>query len=158
VTESARAHVVLVPVDFSEHSRTALRRAMHMARMLGHDVALLHVIDTTSFLDKTKEAGAVATALRDEARKQLAALAAEADPERRTIKITEVLEGRPWTVILHVAESLSPQLIVVGKRGEGPVSIGVGSVAERVVRSATCDVLVVREREAPAPDPVPREE
>lgn len=132
-------HSILVPVDFSEHSRAALRRACAVAQMLGDDVALLHVMDTGRAPEAASEARL------EETRLQLRALAAEADPAGASIKIVEVLEGRPGQVVLRVAESVSPRLIVMGKRGDGPSSVGCGSVAERVVRGASCDVLVVRD-------------
>jgi nucleotide-binding universal stress UspA family protein len=132
-------HTILVPVDFSEHSKAAMRRALHLSRILDHDLALLHVVDASRPRAGTVEA----------ARERLLALAAEADPERTCVKIVSVLEGRPHDVILHVANTISPQMIVMGKRGDG--SIGMGSVAERIVRGASCDVLVVRDLEPPAP-------
>lgn len=147
-------HLILVPIDFSKHSTAALRRAIHLARLLDHDVALLHVVDTSSIVPRgrgaqaTVELGHFTTRIREDAKAHLATLAAEADPEKRTIKIQDVIEGRPWQVILSVAASIQPQIIVMGKRGEGPEQVGTGSVAERVVRGASCDVLVVRESAA----------
>jgi nucleotide-binding universal stress UspA family protein len=128
-----------VPVDFSPASRRALARALDVARLHGQEVALLHVVDTDAFLAARAD---MAATLSEDARKRLDALAREADPERTFVKIVDVREGRPWRVILGVAESIAPELIVVGKRGAGPHEMG--SVSERVVRGAPCDVLVVR--------------
>jgi len=155
--------LVLIPVDFSEHSRAALRRGLHLARLLDHDVALIHVVDTTSFVphgrgaEATLEVGHFTTKLREDAKKRLQTLASEADPEMRTIRVLDVIEGRPWKVILSVAARTTPELIVLGKRGGDAPEMGLGSVAERVVRGASCDVLVVREQPDAGPKPVGQE-
>jgi universal stress protein A len=127
--------VILVALDFSPHSDVALRRAIHVARILGDEVALLHVID-----EREPSPRDVA---RDVAKEALARMASRADPDGRVIRVKDVIEGRPAHVILSVAQAVQARTIVVGKRGEG-VHQGLGSVAERVVRGATCDVLVVR--------------
>lgn len=163
MTETTPRHKILVPVDFSDHSMAALRRATFLARVMDCDLALLHVVDTTSIVPVQQgpqgvlELGHLTSRLRDAAREKLRGVAREADPDGRVIKIVDVVEGRPWQVILHLASSVLPQLIVMGKRGHAPAGSGMGSVAERVVRNARCDVLVVRESEAPLPKAVGEE-
>lgn len=129
-----RRKLILVPVDFSGHSRAALGRALDLARLEDCDVAVVHAIDRES-LPSSAESVA-------EARRRVDALVAAADPERRRIKIVDVIEGRPWTVINHLATASEAHLLVVGKRPGADV--GLGSVSERVVRGAPCDVLIVR--------------
>jgi nucleotide-binding universal stress UspA family protein len=61
--------------------------------------------------------------------------------------------------IVDYAKTLNADLIVMGTHGRGPVShLFIGSVAERVVRTAPCPVLTVRhpEREFVAPDALER--
>lgn len=58
---------------------------------------------------------------------------------------TEVRFGNPAEEILHFAESVPTDLIVVGSRGIGAVArFLLGSVAERVARHAVCPVLLAR--------------
>ena len=53
--------------------------------------------------------------------------------------------GNPAAEIIHAAERSGADLIVVGQRGRSAISRFIeGSVSDRVVRHATCDVLVVR--------------
>ena len=53
--------------------------------------------------------------------------------------------GNPAAEVLGAAEERGADLIVIGKRGRSAIARFVdGSVADRVVRHATCDVLVVR--------------
>jgi nucleotide-binding universal stress UspA family protein len=53
--------------------------------------------------------------------------------------------GNPAAEIISAAESRHVDLIVIGRQGMSAVrQFLLGSVADRVVRDATCDVLVVR--------------
>jgi mono/diheme cytochrome c family protein len=57
-----------------------------------------------------------------------------------------VLFGRPASAIVEAAETNNADLIVMGTRGHGAVMhLMMGNVAERVVRTAACPVLTVRE-------------
>jgi nucleotide-binding universal stress UspA family protein len=56
-----------------------------------------------------------------------------------------VLDGSPAAAIAQTAEDLGAELVVVGTRGRtGLARLALGSVAERVIRSVGCSVLVVR--------------
>ena len=59
---------------------------------------------------------------------------------------TEVLSGRPASAIVEAAGTIHADLIVMGTHGHGPMMHALmGNVAERVVRTAACPVLTVRE-------------
>jgi nucleotide-binding universal stress UspA family protein len=56
-----------------------------------------------------------------------------------------VLDGAPAATIVATAEELGAELIVVGTHGHtGLARLALGSVAESVLRNATCSVLAVR--------------
>jgi nucleotide-binding universal stress UspA family protein len=147
---------ILVPTDFSECSREALRRGVELARRLGGEVVLVHAVDTSPLFTAPEpfamgpapivDAVAIAAKIRAGAAEALGAVAAEAGVAR-----TEVLEGAPAASIVERARGLPADLVVLGTHGRSGVSrLFLGSVAERVVRLAPCDVLVVRAREAGA--------
>lgn len=143
-----RTKVVLVGVDFSATARHALAWALDYALHTDASVHTLHVIDrrwspadlsadphTVQREVAASEAAAAAElrALTDEARGRLGALH------------EHVGYGRPADEIVRVARELGADLIVIGSHGVDPVAhLFVGSVAERVVRNATCPVTVVR--------------
>jgi universal stress protein A len=52
--------------------------------------------------------------------------------------------GRPETEILHIAEEIGADLIVVGSHGRHGLSLLMGSTANGVLHGARCDVLAVR--------------
>ena len=64
---------------------------------------------------------------------------------------TMVKQGIPWHCIVELATQLGCDLIVMGTQGRTGLKYALlGSVAEKVVRHASCSVLVVRDRAGPA--------
>jgi nucleotide-binding universal stress UspA family protein len=139
---------VFVPVDFSQGSRVALERALELGRALGADVRVVHIVDTSALLvtgvDAYIDIHGLANQLREGAKRELAALVDAVDPARERIRGVDVIEGRPVQAIVDVARERHARMIVMGTHGRtGIQRLVLGSVAERVVRLAPCDVLVV---------------
>jgi nucleotide-binding universal stress UspA family protein len=151
--EMSERRRILVPTDFEEPARAALGRALELAPALGAKISILHALDLSTLMAATTQPdvylGSVATAVRDHTDAALAGLVKSADPERRLIAEARVCEGRPETLILEAARKERPILIVMGTHGRTGFSrLFLGSVAERVVRLASCDVLVVHGKDA----------
>ncbi|MCA1668649.1 MAG: universal stress protein [Thermomicrobia bacterium] len=63
---------------------------------------------------------------------------------------TMIRSGSPADEIVHTAETIGANLIVLGSRGHGEMrSVLLGSVSERVLHHAHCPVLIVRPTKAP---------
>jgi universal stress protein A len=140
--------LILVASDFSECSRAALARGIRLARGIGGTVLLLHVVDTSgltmSAVEQYVDVVEIAARMRASAEVELREVAAVADPERQVVLRVEVTEGRPAASIVEHARAEKADTIVVGTHGRTGLSrLVIGSVAERVVRLAPCDVLVV---------------
>jgi mono/diheme cytochrome c family protein len=81
--------------------------------------------------------------LGEEAERELAKIAAS---QQGLPVTTEVLFGSPAGAIVEAADTNNADLIVMGTHGHGAVMhLMMGNVAERVVRTAVCPVLTVRE-------------
>ncbi len=140
---------ILVPVDFSECSRKALRYAIPFAKQFGASLTLLFV---TQINYAVGEFGMVDSPLlevqvREAAEQSLDKLMAEeignAVPASRAMRI-----GRPATEIAAAAKELDADLIIISTHGHtGLKHVFLGSVTENVARVAPCPVLVVREEE-----------
>jgi universal stress protein A len=141
---------ILCPVDFSEHSQRAVRFAALLARSFGSQITLLHVNDPVLV---ATSAIVFAERAEDETRAELNRLLDEALADgRHHVRDVTILvaEGDPSEQIATVAEEHGIDLIVMGTHGRGPIMhMVLGSVAERVVRTAPCPVLTVREPRAP---------
>ena len=139
---------ILVPLDFSSNSALALDYAYALAQKFGADLHLVHVCEVPSMMTASMDAYAIAYTdwsqrLGDEAERELTKLL----PALARVKVsTEVLFGTPARAIVTAAGTNGADLIVMGTHGHGAVMhMVMGNVAERVVRTASCPVLTVRE-------------
>jgi nucleotide-binding universal stress UspA family protein len=149
---------ILVATDFSEPSEVALAYGRDLARSYESTLHVLHVVEDVN-LRYGPEVGIVTAEVQNdlEARARRDLDARITDDDRRTLKIVPCVESRLSVPggITDYAQQHTIDLIIVGTHGRGPVKkFFVGSVAERVVRTAPCPVLTVRqhEREFIAPD------
>jgi len=140
---------VLVPIDFSEASHKALSYASVFAEQCGAEITLLHVVELPAYPElgyahvPMKEAEQKKSALET---LQLAPLAL--GENARLIKSTLIRVGNPAQEILEEARRGSSDLVVISTHGHGRLRhLLLGSTTERVVRHASCPVLVVREQE-----------
>lgn len=136
-------HCILVPVDFSERSLTAVRHALSLAQRYDAQLVLLHVVQEFSG-DMLVDTAQTHRAIRAAAHERLTRLA---DSTQKVWPRTsrELRSGHPVTTILSMVRRTNANLIVMGTHGRtGLKRAFIGSVAERVVRLATCSVLVVR--------------
>ena len=140
---------ILVPIDFSECSERALDYAVALAAKLDAKVHVLNVISIPALT--VPEAGSMIapTVLESAIRENQAALDKLADARRSKAAIAETLlrTGDARDEILHVAETIRADLIVMGTHGRRGITRALlGSVAELVVRTAPCPVLTIRAR------------
>jgi nucleotide-binding universal stress UspA family protein len=144
-------HTIVVAVDFSDTSADTIGAALEVARGQQDRVHLVHVVADVFRSMGITEAPTVdwAEVQRkwiDQARSQLIDLAtgSKLDPRRVT---TAVEVGSPAAEILRYAENHAAQVIVLGSHGHGLVKrFMLGSVADRVLRQATCPVMLVPHR------------
>lgn len=140
---------ILVPIDFSECSKKALRYAVPLAQQFGASVSLLYVIPANY---PVGEFGMIDFAyfekeMRTSGEKQLAELV-QTEVGSKVPSSTRVRVGRPVAQVLAHAQEEGVDLIVVSTHGHtGLRHVLLGSVAENIVRYSPCPVLVVREHE-----------
>lgn len=142
----SNATKILCPVDFSKGSEQAVAKAQELAKALSAEVELLHAyqlpvlalpdsaitVSPTYVAELTDRAQAALKKYRDEL--SIAGVHAH----------TKLLEGNPAQVITDRAAEINAAMIVMGTHGRGGFRrFLLGSVAERVVRTATVPVLSV---------------
>jgi nucleotide-binding universal stress UspA family protein len=153
-----RIQHLLCCTDLTPASEPAWAEARLLARLLGADIRLLHVvpllvIPAEVYVPPSVYDDWVDTADR-EAQDRLARLRdSEADPTTKVL--TRVETGPAAEGILREARSSETDLIVMGTHGRtGLPLVALGSVADRIVRLAPCPVVTVRARPgAPAGAP-----
>jgi nucleotide-binding universal stress UspA family protein len=139
---------IVCPIDFSDASKAALETAAELSKRYGAMVALFHAYPVPgytfpdgSFVASSKMMDELST----QAQKHLEEWKAIA--EGLGIKHVEAATaiGEPAHEILEFCKAQQADLVVIGTHGRtGLQHALMGSVAERVVRRATCPVLTVR--------------
>ena len=144
---------ILVATDFGEASAAALNYGRALARAFGAHVTVLHVVDdvvASSFAVEgyVPNLFELQRVVDEAAHKQLEALLNKED-RLELGAVAEVRKGRSAAdTIVKYAEDLNADVIIMGTHGRGAMQhLLMGSVAERVVRTAPCPVLTVKHPE-----------
>jgi nucleotide-binding universal stress UspA family protein len=139
---------ILCPIDFSDASRAALEAAAAVAKRYGAKVSLFHAypVPGYTFPDGSYVASSkMLEELSEQAQRHLEEWKAIA--EGLGIAQVEIATaiGEPSHEILAFAKAQKADLVVLGTHGRTGIQHALmGSVAERVVRRASCPVLTVR--------------
>lgn len=142
---------ILVATDFGDASAAALAYGRELARTFDATLHVLHVADDVYMrLGGDAYVGVLPELQKDieaSANRQLDDLLVSNDA-RPVVKRAVVTSAATAVAIVQYARDLGIDLIIVGTRGRGAMAhLLMGSVAERVVRTANCPVLTVRHPE-----------
>lgn len=141
---------ILAPTDFSADSEKACDAAIELAKLYGASVVVLHAYHVSVPMTTSAFGGAytMPEGFFDDIRSEAKARVEQAAKDLATdgVDVRGVAVGDPASLaIISFAESLPADLIVMGTRGiSGLKHVLLGSVAERVVRSAPCPVMTVK--------------
>ena len=135
---------ILVPTDGSEFAKKAQQHALFLAKVSGAEIIAVSVTEN-NFVnglpldDEIHQLNQILNERSEENLKEFDKLNVD------DLKITHVIrEGSPAKVILEVAKEENVDLIVMGSSGKsGFDRFIMGSVADKVVNSAKCAVVVV---------------
>ncbi len=156
---------ILSPVDFSDSSARALKYAKCLATRVGARLTVIHVANPKQLEESLSGLDAIerlagALSLPPNSRSYLPSIYQQPEAERsiharmqslldsangaQINAETALVQGYPSQEIVKFASENQVDLIVMGTHGRGPVGhLLLGSVAENVVRRATCPVLTV---------------
>jgi nucleotide-binding universal stress UspA family protein len=143
---------ILIAVDASEPALAALAAGVEMANETGAAMAVIHVADTVHpWQGELNELGmAPLSKIRRQGQLLLNRILADQPGTENCQKILR--DGQPASEILETASDWKADLIVIGSQGHGHFEQFVlGSVANAVVRGASCPVMLVRPEAVIAP-------
>lgn len=134
---------IVVATDLQGHSEAALEYARRLAGAYGSRIVLAHGTDPLEFAALDSVPGKVRRGLTEQARAALDEMSA--DLLREGIHShSEIRQGAVVEMLLGVVRQYDANLLVVGTRGHhGAGPVAVGSIAEELVRKASCPVLAV---------------
>ena len=130
---------LLAPTDFSELSAEGVRYACKLAKDVGAQVIVLNVV----ILDESNVVGKGEIAAHE---KRLSEFTGKIVGRRADdLKIREiVVTGQAYAAIVDCAEKERADLIVMSSHGRSGLSrMLIGSVTDKLLRGASCPVLVV---------------
>lgn len=139
---------ILVPIDFSEHSKNALKYAVPFAKQFGAEILLLYVVEPTIY-PADFSFGQVGfpnmeAEMYSRGSEELKKLAEKEIQDIVNWRI-RVNTGKAFAEIVKVAAEENADLIIIATHGHtGVEHIIFGSTAEKVVRKASCPVLSIR--------------
>lgn len=153
--KKAAGKIILVPVDFSEHSAAALEHAAKLAEILPAALIALHVVH-----DPGEMPGYYSQLIKDMRFDRIQDVAAkafaefmskvvESVPEQPLLKDASQLMviGLPVTRILEVVEELKPFMVVMGSQGRtGLEHLIMGSKAAQLIQLCPVPVTIVKSR------------
>jgi nucleotide-binding universal stress UspA family protein len=139
---------ILVGIDFSECSRSALLHALRIGRAWGAAVNAVHVVDAPDPLASGDPT--LGGARREVLRQRVADAHAQWTATEATLHGAsgvpfEVLTGSRLAAIRRALEQHAAGLLVLGAHGETPPNVGLGTLASACIRGVATDVLVVRD-------------
>ena len=144
---------ILVPVDFSSHSKAALLKACELAECTGDPLLVLHVVHDPAEMPgyygqvtKKKKLLRIQDLARESFDEFMKTAAAE-NPDVKKLKKAEdmLVLGLPVSRIIEVAKKRNASMVVMGSQGRtGLKHVLLGSKAEQVVRMCPVPVLIVK--------------
>jgi universal stress protein A len=139
---------ISAPTDFSDYSKEAISYALELAQTFGAKLSLQHVVELPPYSIEGLVPPTLGGDLLDDLERQASADLAQVLPQAQNAQIEvtrSVVIGSPFRKIIETAEAEHVDLIVMATHGRTGLShLMVGSVAERVVRTAPCPVLTIR--------------
>ncbi|WP_327053434.1 universal stress protein [Halomicrococcus gelatinilyticus] len=134
---------ILIPTDGSDATETAIEHAADVARQRNATVHVLHVIDDRAFLTLDDDrVDQVTEQLRNEGERAVGQAAEQLEDVGVQVTTT-IRKGSPADEIVAAAEEKGIDLVVMGTRGPDATENLLGSVAQKVVATASAPVLTV---------------
>ncbi len=142
---------IIVPTDFSDFSDLALKKALDLAEACEAKIYLTYVVPEAPDVFKlSKYIQEGQKKLQIEMEKQCKEKFTDQTnrfPNAKKVEIeTKVFTGKPYKEILDFQKKIKADMIVTGTHGTATPFDGIlfGSTAHKIIRHATCSVLIIR--------------
>lgn len=144
---------ILVPVDFSVHSKAALLKACELADCTGQRIVILHVVhdpaEMPGYYNRATKKKKIAH-IQDLAQEAFDVFVRETIEQNPNLKClqkaqTMLVKGIPGNRILEVIDLTKASMVVMGSQGRtGMQHIMLGSKAEHIVRLSPVPVMIIK--------------
>jgi nucleotide-binding universal stress UspA family protein len=141
---------IVVGVDFTPCSATALAQALRISKATGAALHVVHIIDTLVAIELEEALSPMQKGIREglmaDAQQAWARFAASV-PGAEALPIDICIDNRVHGIVTRAQEHHA-DLLVLGAYGSQPPDVGIGTVATGCVRKSPADVLLVRDTQA----------
>lgn len=142
---------ILVPVDYSEHSKASVRYAAELAKTVGASLRVVHVWDRPTYASDAvlvrrpgEEHCSLAELIQRNAESDMKDFLATLELDTDVNLTHELLSGDPAGKLIEELKTRRYDLVVLGTHGRtGLMHLLMGSVAEKLVRLSPVPVLTV---------------
>ena len=139
-----RLKKILTPIDFSDYSIRAMDSAYELVKETGAELHVLHVVAPYFTIVERSREMVRERDLADQAEEELERLKKDRLEDSKKVT-TMVMIGPPVAKIVEYAAENTINLILLHTHGRtGLEHMVIGSVAEKLARTAPCSVLVLR--------------
>jgi nucleotide-binding universal stress UspA family protein len=129
---------ILVATDLGDSADAALAYGRELAATFGATLQVLYVAEAIALPPDPRDA-------ENTARKQIDDLLSDNDRDTFRAKSVVLTSTSPARSIVEYAKAAAINLIVIGTPVHGPMAqLAMGTVTERVVRTAPCPVFIVQ--------------
>ena len=136
---------IFVPTDFSAYSERAVEFALEIARAFGASLLVFHCYPEVPGGKAPAGSAGLDPAIRANAEERLKQLVERFDSEGVKVDLEAYPGLHPVEVVRKMARETAPDLIVMGTHGRTGLGRALlGSVAEEIVREASCPVVTVK--------------
>ena len=133
---------ILVPTDGSDPANRAVEHALELADRYDASVHAMYCVETHRYGEPALSSTEI---VLDNLEDKGAAMLEELNDRAETVGVDcdwHVCHGRPWEQVRETADEMDADLIVIGYQGQSHTRTSrIGSVAERIVRTADRPVL-----------------
>jgi nucleotide-binding universal stress UspA family protein len=147
---------ILVPVDYSDHSLSALGYAAELAQRFGGKLDIVHVWDRPTYISDAVLVGhgqsqrPLGEMIRENAQRDMQSFLAKLKLPEGVLGGERLLSGDPAGALLKEIEKEKYDLVVMGTHGRaGFAHLLLGSVTEKLVRHSPIPVLIVPRASSP---------
>lgn len=138
--------IILVPVDFTPHTKKLVDYAVQLANNLNAGVQLIHVIEPFSSVDMLLDEDTIDEIIQNllvKAQEKINDLLTSCKDIKNecggTVQVGDVVDE-----IVQYSEEINADMLVIGTHGtKGLEKVLMGSIAERLVKNASCPTLVL---------------
>jgi nucleotide-binding universal stress UspA family protein len=144
----AEFKTILVPIDFSEHSKNALRYSVDFATVFGARLVLVYVVEPVIYPSDLGFGQVTIPSLEEDmqsrGKQEIQRLAEQEIPQSIEYE-THIRSGKPFIEINRLACECGADLVIIATHGHSGIEqVLFGSTAEKVVRKAPCAVLTLK--------------